>query len=181
MTERAIGDLDEVLDNLGVFRSLPDDLIAPCPSGFRRIPISRGEGYYLSLQALGPDQVAYAHTHADSEEWVVVLKGDGQAKFAETPVELSPGVVVGRGGGPPPRVRERGRGPDAPVDPDPPPEGGPDHVGRAGDDHRPGAVPVGRDLPPVPPVRGPLAAHAPRPVLLRELRPGVLTARPRTR
>jgi mannose-6-phosphate isomerase-like protein (cupin superfamily) len=97
VTERAIGDLDEVLDNLGVFRSLPDDLIAPCPSGFRRIPISRGEGYYLSLQALGPDQVAYAHTHADSEEWVVVLKGDGQAKFAETPVELSPGVVVGRG------------------------------------------------------------------------------------
>ncbi len=97
MTERTIGDLDEVLDNLGVFRSVPDDLIAACPSGFRRIPITQGPDYYISLQGFGPNQVAYAHTHPDSEEWVVVLKGTGEALFGGTPVPLAPGVVVGRG------------------------------------------------------------------------------------
>jgi mannose-6-phosphate isomerase-like protein (cupin superfamily) len=97
VTERAIGDLDEVLDNLGVFRSSPDDLLATCPSGFRRVPITRGPGYYISLQGFDPDQVAYAHTHPDSEEWVAVIRGSGQALFGETPVDLKPGVVVGRG------------------------------------------------------------------------------------
>lgn len=97
MTDRAIGDLDEVLDNLGVFRSFPEDLLARCPSGFRRVPITRGEGYYVSLQGFGPNQIAYAHTHPDSEEWVAVVSGSGQALFGETPVELRPGVVVGRG------------------------------------------------------------------------------------
>jgi mannose-6-phosphate isomerase-like protein (cupin superfamily) len=97
MNERSIGYLDEVLDNLGVFRSFPEDLIAYCPSGFRRVPIATGAGYYLSLQGFGPNQPAFAHTHPDSEEWVVVLKGSGQALFSETPVDLAPGVVVGRG------------------------------------------------------------------------------------
>jgi len=97
MTERTIGDLAEVLDNLGVFRCSPDDLIATCPSGFRRVPISQGPGYFLSLQGFGPQQFAFAHTHPDSEEWVVVLKGSGRALFAEHPVELAAGVVVGRG------------------------------------------------------------------------------------
>jgi mannose-6-phosphate isomerase-like protein (cupin superfamily) len=95
--QRAIGALDEVLDNLGVFRTLPDDLIATCPSGFRRVPISQGEGFYLSLQGFAPNQHAFAHTHPDSEEWVVVLKGSGQALFGDVPVELSPGALVGRG------------------------------------------------------------------------------------
>lgn len=94
---RMIGALDEVLDNLGVFRCFPDELLATCPSGFRRVPISQGGGYYLSLQGFGPNQIAYAHTHSDSEEWVVVLQGSGQALFGGNPVELSPGVVVGRG------------------------------------------------------------------------------------
>jgi mannose-6-phosphate isomerase-like protein (cupin superfamily) len=97
VTERAIGYLDEVLNNLGVFRSTPDDLLATCPSGFRRVPISGGEGFYLSLQGFGPNQIAYAHTHPDSEEWVVVLTGSGRALFGEVPVQLSAGVVVGRG------------------------------------------------------------------------------------
>ncbi len=97
MSERGVGNLDEVLDNLGVFRCSPADLLATCPSGFRRVPITQGKGYYISLQGFGPNQVAFAHTHADSEEWVVVLKGGGQALFGETPVPLSPGVVVGRG------------------------------------------------------------------------------------
>src|SRR6266508_1939177 len=95
--ERAIGNLDEVLDNLGVFRSAPEDLIATCPSGFRRVPITIGGGYYIFLQGFGPDQRAFAHTHPDSEEWVVVLKGSGQALFGDVPVELSPGALVGRG------------------------------------------------------------------------------------
>jgi quercetin dioxygenase-like cupin family protein len=97
MTERTIGDLAEVLDNLGVFRCLPDDLIATCRSGFRRVPISQGPGYYLSLQGFGPNQPAFAHTHPDSEEWVVVLKGSGRALFAENPVDIATGAVVGRG------------------------------------------------------------------------------------
>jgi quercetin dioxygenase-like cupin family protein len=96
VTERAIGDLDEVLNNLGVFSSFPDDLIAPCPSGFRRVPITQGAGFYISLQGLGPNQMAYAHTHPDSEEWLIVLRGNGEALIGPQPVPLSPGVVVGR-------------------------------------------------------------------------------------
>jgi quercetin dioxygenase-like cupin family protein len=97
MDAHAIGDLAEVLDNLGVFRSAPGDLLDLCPSGFRRLPISTGSDYYLSLQGFAPGQVAYAHTHPDSEEWVVVLGGSGEARFGPTPVPLSAGVVVGRG------------------------------------------------------------------------------------
>lgn len=95
--ERTIGDLDEVLDNLGVFRCVADELIATCPSGFRRVPIAQGGEFYLSLQGFGPNQPAFAHTHPDSEEWVVVLRGGGRALFARNPVELSVGDVVGRG------------------------------------------------------------------------------------
>ena len=95
--QHAIGDLAEVLDNLGIFQASPQDLVELCPSGFRRVPISSGAEYYLSLQCFGPDQVAYAHTHPDSEEWVMVLGGSGVAKFGgERPLPLSPGMVVGR-------------------------------------------------------------------------------------
>ena len=94
----SIGDLAEVLDNLGVFRAAPQDLVSPCPSGFRRIPISTGEDYYLSLQGFAPDQIAYAHTHPDSEEWVVILGGGGEARFGtQERLPLRPGMVVGRG------------------------------------------------------------------------------------
>lgn len=97
MTDHAIGDLAEVLGNIGVFGSAPQDLAELCASGFRRVSISTGPDYYISLQAFAPQQVAYAHTHPDSEEWVVVLGGSGEAHFGGTPVRLSPGVVVGRG------------------------------------------------------------------------------------
>lgn len=95
MPERGIGNLDEVLDNLGVFRAIPEDLIQLCPSGFRRIPISQGDGFYLSLQAFGPRQPAFAHTHPDSEEWVAVLRGTGEARIQRS-IPLAPGVVLGR-------------------------------------------------------------------------------------
>jgi quercetin dioxygenase-like cupin family protein len=95
--EHSIGDLAEVLDHLGVFRAHPQDVADLCPSGFRRVPISTGPDYYLSLQCFGPEQIAFAHTHPDSEEWVVVLGGGGEARFGPTPVPLGPGVVVGRG------------------------------------------------------------------------------------
>jgi mannose-6-phosphate isomerase-like protein (cupin superfamily) len=97
VTERVIGNLDEVLDNLGVFRCAPEDLVATCPSGFRRVPITTGPDHYISLQGFGPHQVAFAHTHPDSEEWVVVLRGTGEALFGDTPVPLVPGAIVGRG------------------------------------------------------------------------------------
>lgn len=91
-----IGDLAEVLANLGVFRMHPEDVIALCPSGFRRVPINQGSDHYLSLQGFAPGQVAYAHTHPDSEEWIVVLRGGGRALLAENPVPLAPGVIIGR-------------------------------------------------------------------------------------
>jgi quercetin dioxygenase-like cupin family protein len=94
--ERMVGDLDEVLNNVGVFLSGPDDLLATCPSGFRRVPITQGGGYYISLQGFAPNQPAFAHTHPDSEEWVVVLSGSGQALLSNAPMDLAPGVVVGR-------------------------------------------------------------------------------------
>jgi quercetin dioxygenase-like cupin family protein len=95
-TTHQVGDLAEVLVNLGVFRIRPEDVIALCPSGFRRVPISQGGDHYLSLQGFAPDQIAYAHTHPDSEEWVVVLRGAGQALLAENPVPLEEGLVIGR-------------------------------------------------------------------------------------
>src|SRR6266487_4153794 len=101
MSDHVIGDLAEVLDNLGVFGAHPEDLAELCPTGFRRIAIQTGPDYYISLQAFGPNQTAYAHTHPDSEEWVVILGGAGEAYFGPTPVPLHPGVVVGRGGGHP--------------------------------------------------------------------------------
>jgi quercetin dioxygenase-like cupin family protein len=93
--ERGVGHLDEVLNNLGVFRAAADDLVMPCPSGFRRIPISQGAEFYFSIQALAPHQIAYAHTHPDSEEWTVVLRGSGEARI-RGPVPLEAGAILGR-------------------------------------------------------------------------------------
>ncbi len=70
--------------------------LPPCPGRWVRCR-PQGPGYYISLQGFGSNQPAFAHTHPDSEEWVVVLAGSGRALFAEAPVELSAGVVVGRG------------------------------------------------------------------------------------
>ena len=93
--QRGIGHLDEVLGNLGVFRATADDLVQLCPSGFRRIPISQGTEFYFSIQALAPDQIAFAHTHPDSEEWTIVLRGSGQARI-HGPVPLASGSILGR-------------------------------------------------------------------------------------
>jgi quercetin dioxygenase-like cupin family protein len=93
----SIGDLAEVLDNLGVFRAVPEDLVELCPSGFRRVPISSGSDYYLSIQGFAPNQIAYAHTHPDSEEWVMILGGSGTARLGTPePLPLRAGSVVGR-------------------------------------------------------------------------------------
>src|ERR687891_708595 len=95
MGERGVGHLDEVLDNLGVFRAAAEELVLLCPSGFRRVPISQGSEFYFSIQALAPGQIAYAHTHPDSEEWTVVLSGTGEARIHGS-VPLGPGSVLGR-------------------------------------------------------------------------------------
>ena len=96
--DHSSGDLAEVLADLGgVFHGAPQDLIELCPSGFRRVPISTGDDYYVSLQGFAPRQIAYAHTHPDSEEWVVVLGGNGHAAFGtQEPIVLAPGMVLGR-------------------------------------------------------------------------------------
>jgi len=95
VAERVMGYLDEVLNNVHVFRSAAQELVQPCPSGFRRIPIAQGKEFYFSIQALGPEQIAYAHTHPDSEEWTVVLAGSGHARI-DRAVPLGPGDLVGR-------------------------------------------------------------------------------------
>ena len=41
--------------------------------------------------------MAFAHTHPDSEEWVIVLKGGGKALLAENPIPLKTGMMIGRG------------------------------------------------------------------------------------
>ena len=93
--ERAIGHLDEVLDNLGVFRATAEELVMHCPSGFRRVPISQGPDFYISIQALDAGQVAYAHTHPDSEEWSIVLSGSGEALIHDR-IPVASGSIVGR-------------------------------------------------------------------------------------
>jgi quercetin dioxygenase-like cupin family protein len=92
----SIGDLAEVLDNLGVFAMHPEEVLALCPSGFRRVPIIQGDEFYLSLQGFTANQPAYAHTHPDSEEWVVLLEGEGKALLADNPVPLKGSLVIGR-------------------------------------------------------------------------------------
>ena len=92
----SVGDLAEVLDNLGVFSMHPEEVLALCPSGFRRVPITQGDEFYLSLQGFTANQPAYAHTHPDSEEWVVVLEGAGKALLADNPVPLEGSLVIGR-------------------------------------------------------------------------------------
>lgn len=93
--ERKIGHLDEVLNNLGVFLMSAEELPLLCPSGFRRIPISQGDEHYMSLQCFTPNQIAYAHTHPDSEEWTIVLKGSGEARI-NGPMSIETGAVLGR-------------------------------------------------------------------------------------
>ncbi|MDQ3991276.1 MAG: cupin domain-containing protein [Actinomycetota bacterium] len=95
LSDRGIGHLDEVLNNIGVFLMDTEELPLLCQSGFRRVPISQGNGHYMSLQAFAPNQVAYAHTHPDSEEWTVVLRGAGRARVRDD-IQLSAGSVLGR-------------------------------------------------------------------------------------
>jgi hypothetical protein len=91
----SIGDLAKVLDKP---RGLPRRTSGSgraVPIGFSRVPISTGLDYYRSLQYFGPHQIAYAHTHPDSEEWVTVFGGNGQARFGmEKPLSLNPGIMV---------------------------------------------------------------------------------------
>ena len=130
----SVGDLAEVLDNLGVFSMHPEEVLALCPSGFRRVPITQGDEFYLSLQGFTANQPAYAHTHPDSEEWVVVLEGAGKALLADNPVPLEGSLVIRAGDGASARLRERGRPDDTPVDPAPPSVGTRHHLGPAGRD-----------------------------------------------
>jgi hypothetical protein len=92
VAQRGVGHLDEVLENLGVFRAAAEELVQLCPSGFRRIPISQGDEFYFSIQALAPDQTAFAHTHPDSEEWTVVLDGSGEA-LIHGALPIAPGSI----------------------------------------------------------------------------------------
>ena len=142
-----VGELAEVLDNLGVFGMMPTDVIAPCPSGFRRVPIHEGEDSYLSLQGFAPNQVAYAHTHPDSEEWVVVIGGSGEALLSEQPVGMSQGQIIG--------LPERRRALAHPVDPASEAHGSGDHVGRARPDDRSDRLRGRGHMSPVRAVRGP--------------------------
>ena len=172
-----IGDLAEVLSNLGVFRVMPEDVLALCPSGFRRVPINQGSDHYLSLQGFAPDQIAYAHTHPDSEEWVVVLTGAGRALLSDVPVPLEPGVVIGRAAANPHGFHSAG---------------GPLHLlslqvprpseatttwDQPGETTEPIDCASGRHVPPLSPMRRPQHERPRADVPLRELHLRVLTTR----
>ena len=173
-TKHHVGDLAEVLDNLGVFGMLAEDLVALCTSGFRRVPISQGSDYYLSIQGFTPDQIAYAHTHPDSEEWVIVLRGGGQALVAESPVPLGPGLIIGRAAAHPHGFLERRRTAPAALGPAPPSLGGHDHVGSARRDHRPDRLRGRRHVSPMPTLWRPQPERPGPGLPLRELQPRVL-------
>ena len=174
VSDHTIGDLAEVLDNLGVFGAHPADLAELCPTGFRRITMN-GPDYYISLQAFGPSQTAYAHTHPDSEEWVVILGGTGEAFFGPTPVPLHPWSSGAAAGIPTGSVPPRNRCTCS--DPAPAAGRGHDHVGRARHDHRAGRLRERRPVPPVRPVRRPQRRRPDRRLALRELQLPVLTPR----
>ena len=149
----SVGDLAEVLDNLGVFSMHPEEVLALCPSGFRRVPITQGDEFYLSLQGFTANQPAYAHTHPDSEEWVVVLEGAGKALLADNPVPLDGSLVIGRATAHPHGFLS-GDGPMTLLSIQlPEAVGARDDVGPTWRDHRPDRLRVRRHLPPVPPLR----------------------------
>ena len=149
----SVGDLAEVLDNLGVFSMHPEEVLALCPSGFRRVPITQGDEFYLSLQGFTANQPAYAHTHPDSEEWVVVLAGAGKALLRRQPGAPRRQPRDRPRDRAPARLPQRGRPDDPPLDPAPPAVRSP---------RRPGTSPARRPTrsiaPPAAPAAGATAA-----------------------
>ena len=96
VTERAIGDLDEVLNNLGVFSSFPER-----PD--RAVPVRLPPGAdhpgrrFLHLVARARAQPDGLCPHASRLGGVGDRpQGSGQALIGPQPVPLTPGVVVGR-------------------------------------------------------------------------------------
>ncbi len=87
----------ELLAEHALVHLQPEDLGILCPSGFRRVIIADTDTAYVSVQAFVAGQRSFAHSHPDSEEWVVVLAGVGEAHFGDGPVPLTPGAIVGRG------------------------------------------------------------------------------------
>ena len=174
----SVGDLAEVLDNLGVFSMHPEEVLALCPSGFRRVPITSGDEFYLSLQGFTAHQPAYAHTHPDSEEWVVVLEGSGKALLADNPVPLEGSLGDRAGDRAPPRLREWRRADDAPIDPAPASVGAGDDVGPAGRDDGSDRLRVRRDVPPLSPLRRAQPEPSSHALRLRELHARILSYRP---
>jgi hypothetical protein len=75
----------------------PDDVPALCPRGFRRVPVTQGDEFYLSLHGFTANQHGFAHTHPDSEKWVVLLKARATScLLADNPVPLQGSLVIGR-------------------------------------------------------------------------------------
>ena len=88
---------EELLARDSLVNLRPEDLAQVCPSGFRRVVIADTESAYVTVQCFAPGQRSFAHTHPDSEEWVVAIAGGGEARFGDDPVPLEPGAVIGRG------------------------------------------------------------------------------------
>jgi hypothetical protein len=104
----SIRGLAEVLDNLGVFRAPRSGRAVPV--GVSPVPISTGSDYFLSLQYFEPHQIAYAHTHPDSEERVIVLGGNGHPRFGTAGAAVAQSGDDRRPGrAPPARVLVRAR------------------------------------------------------------------------
>jgi mannose-6-phosphate isomerase-like protein (cupin superfamily) len=89
--------LDQLLAQYSLLHLKPWALGVLCPSGFRRVVIADTPSAYVSVQAFAAGQRSYAHTHPDSEEWMIVLAGSGEARFGDHYIPLKPGEVLGRG------------------------------------------------------------------------------------
>ena len=87
----------DLLERYSLVHLMPEEFGVLCPSGFRRIVIADTETAYVTVQAFAAGQRSFAHTHPDSEEWVVVISGQGEARFGDRPIPIATGSVVGRG------------------------------------------------------------------------------------
>ena len=91
----SVGDLAEVLDNLGVFSMHPEEVLALCPSGFRRVPITSGDEFYLSSR--GSPRTSRLCAHPPGLGGVGRgARGLGKALLADNPVPLEGSLVIGR-------------------------------------------------------------------------------------
>ena len=132
----SVGDLAEVLDNLGVFSMHPEEVSRSVPPG------SGGSRSPRATSSTSPSRGSPRTSRPTRTPTRTRRSGSWCSRAREGAARRQPGPARGEprdrsGDRAPPRLRQRGRPDDAPVDPTPPPVGARDHVGPTGGDDRP--------------------------------------------